>query len=106
MPFPIRVFSIALPLLICDLLTLPTSEAGRNALGAYAVAAAGFLKFVAVVIMAQRPRAILFASAVATKILGLRANMRVSQEFAVALRCNVARIMAIAPTISSLRMSR
>ena len=56
--------------------------------------------------MAQRPRAILLASAIATTMRGFRARMRVSQPlFGVPNRPTACRT-AMAPETKSLRMSR
>ena len=58
------------------------------------------------VIMAHSIRAILFANAMAASILGLRARMRASHEFAAGGRTLSPEITAIAPMISKRRISR
>ena len=58
------------------------------------------------VIIAHSMRAILFASAMAASILGLRARMRPSQEVSAGGRTLAPEITSIAPMISKRRMSR
>ena len=58
------------------------------------------------VIMAHSMRAILFASAMAASILGLRATMRPSHELSDGGRALAPEITAMAPMISRRRMSR
>ena len=67
------------PLLFIDLLTHSSPRTRCEAHCAHAIVAAGVRSSSCFVIIAQRPRAILFANAMATRIRGLRASIFVSQ---------------------------
>lgn len=94
--------AVRLPLLFVDLLTLHVSDAACTQAGAVA----GSLKSLFVVIMAQRPRAILLAGAMVTSMRGFLASIRPSQLPSGAPLRLACCTTAIAPVMSRRRMSR
>lgn len=104
--FPGPDLTDRLTLPFVDLLMRPTFPRLRRPIVDQNIAAAGTRKSSPFVSMAQIERAILLASAIATSILGLRANMRCSQLPSGTPFLKAERTTAIAPMISRRRMSR
>ena len=104
--FPDPDLTDHLTLPFVDLLTRLTFPKPRRPIVAQIAATVGTRKSSPFASMAQTERAILLASAIATSIFGLRASMRCSQLPSGAPFRTAARTTAIAPVISSRRMSR
>ncbi len=85
---------------------MPTFRSSYTDIFAYAVAREEFLQSSLFVIIAQTLRAILFASAIATSIRGLRDKTLPNHEFSGGAFRHAHLITIIAPMIKSRRMSR